>query len=720
MSSRSLRRLRRFLNGWRSVLGGIFPIVDVLARIGAGKTFLVSGMLSIGDWPVAMQLSRPENALGWLDPHAPAILAAGVELTGSILFIFGLLTRLTAAAMLVFSVAAQFSYNMADAHLLWAALFAWYLIFGAGPISIDAAISRGLRASALPFADEVRVLTATVSTRFGPPFKAALRVWLALAIVGGTSSSWFPIEPFASPSRIGSYVVAGPLALGLATPLVSGSLALIYALGSMTVGASLFYASLLFLLLASSGAGRWSVDGWLHRLVERTATRSGKRPHVVIVGAGFGGLKCASGLKGEAIDVTLIDRNNYHLFQPLLYQVATAGLSPADIAFPIRALFRDNHSMRVLRGTVTGVDAAQRTVTVDGREIGYDHLVLATGATHGYFGHEEWSADAPGLKQVEDAIAIRARVLSAFERAEAATDPAERARLLTFVICGAEPTGVELAGAIADLARFGLSDEFRSIDPTSARIVLLQAGPRVLPTFPEDLSLAAQTSLERMGVEVRLNSRMEKIEIGDVVVNGEAIPAGTALWAAGVIASPAAQWLGREPDSAGRLKVALDLSVPGYPEIFAIGDTVSVAAWNGQPAPGLAPAAKQAGAYVAEALCARIYGDPPPPPFRYRHWGSLATIGRKSAVVDLGGLKLSGAVAWWFWGAVHLFLVVGLRNRAAIFLGWIWSYATYEVGVQLITGLSAVDAAASAPRIRCQRLARETASSREPCHDGGP
>ena len=422
--------------------------------------------------------------------------------------------------------------------------------------------------------------------------------------------------------------------------------------------------------------------------------RPGKRPRVVIVGAGFGGVRCATGLKDEAVDVTLIDRNNYHLFQPLLYQVATAGLSPADIAFPVRALFRDNRAVRVLRGTVTGVDAARRTVMVDGREIGYDHLVLATGATHGYFGHEEWSAHAPGLKHVEDAIAIRARVLSAFERAEAASDPAERARLLTFVICGAGPTGVELAGAIADLARFGLSDEFRSIDPASARVVLVQAGPRVLPTFPESLSLAAQASLEKMGVEIRLMSRMERVGVDGVVVNGEPLPTATALWAAGVVASPVAQWLGQDPDPAGRLRVGTDLSVPGHPEIFGIGDTVSVAAWNGRPTPGLAPAAKQAGAYVAEAICARIYGDPPLPPFRYRHWGSLATIGRKSAVVDLGRLTLSGAVAWWFWGAVHLFLVVGLRNRLSVFLGWIWSYATYEVGVQLITGPPIAEAAA--------------------------
>ena len=687
MSGRSLRSLRRLLNLWRSIRAMIFPIVDVLARIGAGKTFLVSGMLSVGDWPIEMELARSKYALGWL-------LGSGVELTGSILFMVGLLTRPIAAVMLALSLATQLSYHMADAHLLWAALFAWYVVFGAGPISIDAAIATGLRNSALPFADRAVVLAEAVSTRFGPPFKAALRVWLAFAIVGLAPSNWFPVESLASPSRLGAWIAAALLALGAATPLVNSALALICAWAAMSVGASLHYASLLFLLLAFSGAGSWSLDAWWQGLVGRRPMLPGKRPHVVIVGAGFGGLKCASGLKDEAVDVTLIDRNNYHLFQPLLYQVATAGLSPGDIAFPIRALFRDNSVIRVLRGTVTGVDATRRAIMVHGRAIGYDYLVLATGATHGYFGHEEWSANAPGLKHVEDAIAIRARVLSAFERAEVATDPTELTCLLTFVICGAGPTGVELAGAIADLAHFGLSHEFRSFDPTSARVVLVQAGPRVLPTFPEGLSLAAQTSLEKMGVEVRLNSRVENVEVGCVIVNGEAIPAGTILWAAGVVASPAARWLGHEPDSGGRLKVDADLSVPGYPEIFGIGDTVSVAAWNGRPAPGLASAAKQAGAYVAEAICARIYGDPPLPPFRYRHWGSLATIGRKSAMVDLGRITLSGAVGWWFWGTVHLLLVVGLRNRVSVLLGWIWSYATYQVGVQLITGLSNVETAA--------------------------
>jgi len=469
----------------------------------------------------------------------------------------------------------------------------------------------------------------------------------------------------------------------------------------MTAGASPFYAALIFGLMAGAGAGPLSLDAVVRRFLERAAWRPGAPPRVVIVGAGFAGVSCVERLREEGADITLIDRNNYHLFQPLLYQVATGALSPADIAAPVRALFRDHPAVRVLRGTVTGVDTESRKVKMDSHEVPYDYLVLATGATHGYFGHEEWRNGAPGLKRLEDAVSIRARVLDAFERAEASRDPEERRRLLTFVICGGGPTGVELAGAIADLARFGLADEFRAIVPASARIVLVQAAPRLLPTFPETLSRAALDSLARMGVEVRLNSRVEDVEADAVAVNGERIETATALWAAGVVASPAALWLGQSGDAAGRVRVEPDLTVPGYPQVFAIGDTAAAIAWNGGPAPGLAPAAKQAGTYVARVLSARFDDAPPPGPFRYRHWGNLATIGRKSAVVDLGFVQLKGAMAWWFWGAAHLFLLVGVRNRASVLLSWLWAYATYRVGAQLITGIGKEAASfdQSAPRL---------------------
>jgi len=322
---------------------------------------------------------------------------------------------------------------------------------------------------------------------------------------------------------------------------------------------------------------------------------------------------------------------------------------------------------------------------VDGHAFSYDALVLATGATHGYFGHEEWAAYAPGLKSVQDATSIRSRILDAFEQAEATDDPVARESLLTFLICGAGPTGVEMAGAIAELARNGMSKDFRNFDPASARILLVQAGPRVLPQFNERLSSFARTSLEALGVEVRVDSRVEVIEADGVVVSGERIAAGTVLWAAGVVASPAAAWLGTEADVAGRIKVGPDLSVPGLPDVFAIGDTALALAWDGRPAPGLAPAAKQGGAYVASVLRARLRNANPPPPFRYRHQGSLATIGRKSAVADFGRFKLTGTVAWWLWGAVHVLFLVGLRNRLSVILGWVWSYFTFDVGVRLIT-----------------------------------
>ena len=322
---------------------------------------------------------------------------------------------------------------------------------------------------------------------------------------------------------------------------------------------------------------------------------------------------------------------------------------------------------------------------VDGRALAYDALVLATGASHGYFGHEEWAAYAPGLKSVQDATAIRSRVFAAFEQAEAAADPDERARLLTFLVCGAGPTGVELAGAIAELSHNGMENEFRHIDPASARILLVQAGSRVLPQFDEHLSAFARRSLEGLGVEVRVDSRVEAIDSDGVTVNGERIAAGTVLWAAGVVASPAAEWMAVRPDRAGRIPVGPDLSVPGTPDVFAIGDTALSMAWNGQPVPGLAPAAKQGGAYVAKVLRARLRGRKAPAPFRYRHQGSLATIGRKSAIADFGRIKLKGAPAWWLWGMVHILFLLSLRNRISVMLGWAWSYFTFGIGVRLIT-----------------------------------
>ena len=384
--------------------------------------------------------------------------------------------------------------------------------------------------------------------------------------------------------------------------------------------------------------------------------------------------------------MTLIDRHNYHLFQPLLYQVATASLSPGDIAVPIRNLFRDQFNAEVVYGEVTGVDTAARTVALDGRRIDYDYLVLATGASHSYFGRDDWGPFAPGLKRVEDATEVRRRVLTAFERAEGSDDPAERLAQLTFLIVGGGPTGVELAGAIAELAHFGLEREFRNIDPAAARVILVQAGARVLPTFPESLSAAAASALQSLGVEALVNSRVEQIDADGVTISGRRIAARTVLWAAGVVASPAARWLGAATDNAGRVKVAADLSVPDLDGVFAIGDTALATAWQGQPVPGLAPAAKQGGDHVARVIAAHLAGRAAVAPFVYRHRGSLATIGRKAAVADFGWLQLRGAWAWWLWGVVHVGFLAGTRNRVSVMLDWFWSYLTFTSGTRLITG----------------------------------
>ncbi len=383
--------------------------------------------------------------------------------------------------------------------------------------------------------------------------------------------------------------------------------------------------------------------------------------------------------------MTLIDQRNHYIFQPLLYQVATAALSPADIAIPIRRMMRGQGNVRVRLGEVTGVDTAARRVLLGKDRIPYDYLVLATGARHSYFGREDWAPYAPGLKNIEDATAMRSRLLRAFEQAETAETLAERVAWLTFVVVGGGPTGVELAGALAELAQTGLDQEFHAIDPATARVILVQSAPRVLPTFAAALSVQAERSLRNLGVEVRTNATVRDVDRYGVEIDGEHIPARTTLWAAGVAASPAARWLGRTGDTAGRVVVADDLSVPGLPGIFAIGDTAASRGWRGKTVPGLAPAAKQQGHYTARVISAAIRGGPAPAAFRYRHYGSLATIGRLAAVVELGRILLWGAPAWWFWGAAHIMVLVGGRNRAAVLLNWLWAYVTYRRSTQLIT-----------------------------------
>jgi NADH dehydrogenase len=409
-----------------------------------------------------------------------------------------------------------------------------------------------------------------------------------------------------------------------------------------------------------------------------------KRPLVVIIGAGFGGLEACRALAKAAVDVTLIDAQNHHCFQPLLYQVATAALSPGDIAWPIRAIVRGQKNVRVIMAQVTAIDVAARRVHTAELDLDYDYLVLATGSTHSYFGHDEWAPFAPGLKHIADATEIRRRLLLAFERAEVVDDKAEQARLLTFVIVGGGATGVEMAGAIAEVARGTLQHDFRRIDPRTSRIVLIEGGPRLLPTFPQALSDYARRSLQAMGVEVELNRMVIGCDAHSVTLNGGRIEAGTVVWAAGVVASPAAKWINAERDGAGRIRVKPDLSVPGHEEIFAVGDTALVLRADGRPVPGIAPAAKQMGHYAGGVIAARAGGRAAPAPFGYRHLGDLATIGRKSAVVKLGVLQLTGFLGWVFWSAVHIYFLIGLRNRFVVALNWMWSYLTFQRGARLI------------------------------------
>jgi NADH dehydrogenase len=406
---------------------------------------------------------------------------------------------------------------------------------------------------------------------------------------------------------------------------------------------------------------------------------------VVIVGAGFGGLECALRLKGAPVEITLVDRRNHHLFQPLLYQVATASLATSEIAWPIRHLMNDRPEVTTLFATVSGIDADNKRVLLDdGDTLPYDTLVLATGARHAYFGHDEWEPFAPGLKTLEDATTLRRRILVAFERAERETDPEKRAALLTFVIVGAGPTGVELAGTIAELARDTLPPDFRNIDTHQARVVLIEAGPRVLAGFADDLSAYAQASLESIGVEVVLGQAVTECSADGVVYGGKHLPSRTLIWAAGVRASPAAEWLHAAADRAGRLQVEPDLSVPNHPDIFAVGDTVTIADRQGNPVPGIAPAAKQQGRHVAASILARLSGKTPAP-FRYSHAGSLAQIGKRKAVIDFGAIKLRGTIAWWIWGIAHIYFLIGLRNRLSVAISWLWIHARDQRAARLIT-----------------------------------
>src|SRR5438270_610268 len=407
-------------------------------------------------------------------------------------------------------------------------------------------------------------------------------------------------------------------------------------------------------------------------------------PRVVIVGAGFGGLRAARALRNAPVQVTVIDRQNHHLFQPLLYWVATAGLSPADICSPIRGILRNQKNAEVFMEEVTGVDVREQLVLMGDRSVPYDYLVLATGAHDNYFGHPEWEHYAPGLKSIVDATSIRRRILLAFEAAEMETDPQKIKQLLTFVLVGAGPTGVEMAGAIAELAHKALASDFRHIDTHLTRILLIEAAPRILAAFPESLARKTRRKLNRMGVEVMEGTPVTQVDERGMAIDGKRIDAHTVIWSAGVTASPAGKWLGAEVDRAGRVKVTNDLSVPTHPNVFVIGDTASVMQ-DGKPLPGVAPVAMQAGRYVASLIAQRVIGKQEHAPFHYRNKGNLATVGRSYAIVEMGKLRLTGLVAWVIWLVVHIYYLIGFRNRLITMFQWAWTYLTYSRGARLIT-----------------------------------
>jgi NADH dehydrogenase len=424
-----------------------------------------------------------------------------------------------------------------------------------------------------------------------------------------------------------------------------------------------------------------------------TATPSAPRPQVAIIGAGFGGLAATRALAGAEADVILVDQRNHHLFQPLLYQVATAALSPADIAGPIRSILRQQENVRVVLDSATGIDQDAREVLLSsGKRLSFDWLIVATGARHSYFGRDDWARHAPGIKTIEDATAVRRKVLLALERAESETDQARRSAFLTFVVIGGGPTGVEMAGAIAELAHRSVNKDFRSITPHCSRVVLVHRGSRLLEAFPEELSAAALNDIRKLGVEVRLGQAVSSVGEDHVMIDDELIAAHTAVWAAGVQASPAAQWLGTETDRSGRVIVDEALHPLSNRRIFVIGDTAHCAGPEGRPLPGIAPVAKQQGAYAARAIRAALEGRPAPC-FRYRHYGNLATIGRSHAVIDFGWWRVRGLLAWLLWSTIHVYFLVGFRNRFSVGLGLLWNYLTFARHARLITGDVAVQVA---------------------------
>ncbi len=697
----TLRRWAKWYSGGAELF---WPFTDLAIRFFVALAFFRSGLVKATDWDTALYLATHEYPVTWMEPTQAAVVGVVIELLGPFLLLLGFFTRPAALTMAILTIISQAVYVPTTTNLILTATLIWYVVHGPATFSLDRAIAAGLKRSALPLARPAINLSEWLRENVAPILMALIRVWLALAMLAYADvfepsiavATWLPSTIFAGMPEWLAITFAVLLLIGFAASIVSYILVIVIGF-VMVAGAHpdiTLYPFLLLAIYEARGAGVISVDrligAWMETniLFDRDYSEIPDRwPHVVVVGAGFGGLAAVERLKRLPVRITLIDKRNYHLFQPLLYQIATATLNPADIATPIRSLFRPDGNVRVLKGEVKGIDSDAKTVTYgDDQVLNYDKLVLATGASHSYFGRDEWGEFAPGLKTIEDGVAVRGSILNAFEQAEACDDEERIERLLTFVIVGAGPTGVELAGAIAELAKLNVEREFRTVDPASARVILVQSGDRVLPAFPEELSAEAHASLEELGVEIRTGGRVTEIAERHVWIGDDTlIETETVLWAAGVTASPAARWLGADADRSGRVIVDDQLRVQGLQDVFAIGDTAGSSAWDGNPVPGLAPAAKQAGAYVSRVVEAELLDKECPGPFVYKHQGSLATIGRKSAVADFGRFKLSGSTAWWLWGLVHVGFLTGARNRVTVVINWGWSFFAQHSGIRLIT-----------------------------------